>query len=150
MKRVAKDATVVKMKKAKTIHKACAKDYTIWKTAEDGCKKLIRAAVEEVYINKLKDGTMFLNKIYAPDLLKHLEKNSTSLHTLDIVMLRLNMFLPYKNTVSMPDLILAMKEVQKKAKRTEPPILGIELAMYAATSVLQSGNYKKETDKWEC
>ena len=42
-----------------------------------------------------------------------------------------------------------MEEAQKKAKRAELPILDIELAMYAATSVLQSGDYKKETDKWE-
>jgi hypothetical protein len=46
--KIVKYATVVKMKKAKAIHKACAKDYKIWNTAEDSCKKLIRAAVEEV------------------------------------------------------------------------------------------------------
>jgi hypothetical protein len=47
--KIAKDAMVVELKKAKAIHKACAEDYGIWKAAEDGCKKLIRAAVEEVY-----------------------------------------------------------------------------------------------------
>jgi hypothetical protein len=47
----AKDATVVEMKKAKAIHKARPEDYQIWKTAEDGCKKLIHPAVEEVYTN---------------------------------------------------------------------------------------------------
>jgi hypothetical protein len=49
----------------------------------------------------------------------------------------------------MPDFILVMEEAQKKAKRTELPILNIKLAVYAATSVLQSGNYKKETDEWK-
>jgi hypothetical protein len=49
----------------------------------------------------------------------------------------------------MPDFILAMEEVQKKAKRADLPILDIKLAMYAATSMLQSGDYKKETDEWE-
>jgi hypothetical protein len=49
----------------------------------------------------------------------------------------------------MPDIILAMEEAQKKAKCTEFPILDIKLAMYAATSMLQSGNYKKMMDKWE-
>ncbi len=39
--KIAKDATVVEMKKAKAIHKACSKDYKIWKTVEDDCKKLI-------------------------------------------------------------------------------------------------------------
>ncbi len=39
----------------------------------------------------------------------------------------------------MPDFILAMEEAQKKEKRAELPILDIELGMYAATSVLQSG-----------
>jgi hypothetical protein len=43
----------------------------------------------------------------------------------------------------MSDFILAMEEVQGKAKRTELPILDIKLAVYAATSVLQSGDYKK-------
>jgi len=54
-------------------------DYGIWKAAKDGCKKLIRAAVEEVYINKLKDGTTFFHKVNTRDLLEHLEKNSTGL-----------------------------------------------------------------------
>jgi hypothetical protein len=59
------------------------------------------------------------------------------------------MLLLYKNAASMPDFILAMKEAQKKAKHAELPILNIKLAMYAATSILQLGNYKKETDEWE-
>ena len=98
------------MKKAEAIHKACSKDYKIWKTAEDGCKKLIHATVEEVYINKLKDGTTFFHKVFAHDLLEHLKKNSTGLHALNIVALRSNMLLLYKNTASMPDFILAMEE----------------------------------------
>jgi hypothetical protein len=49
----------------------------------------------------------------------------------------------------MPDFILAMEEAQKKTKQAELPIFDIELAMYAATSVLQSSNSKKETDKWK-
>jgi hypothetical protein len=144
--KIAKDATVVKMKIAKAIHKACSKDYEIWKTVEDGCKMLIRAAVEEVYINKCKDGTTFFHKVYMRGLLEHQEKNSTGLHALNIVEFRSNMLLLYKHAASMPDFILAMEEAQKKAKRAELPILGIKLAMYATTSILQLGNYKKETD----
>jgi hypothetical protein len=59
------------------------------------------------------------------------------------------MLLLYKNAVNMLEFILNMEEAQKKGKRTELPILDIKLAMYAATSVLQSGNYKKETNEWE-
>jgi hypothetical protein len=147
--KVAKDLTVVKMKKAKAIIKGCFKDYKIWKTAEDGCKKLIPTAVEKVYINKVKDGTMFFHNVFARDLFEHLEKNSTGLHALEVVALHLNILLLYKNAVSMPDFILAMEEAQKKAKCMELPILDIELAMYATTLVLQSGNYKKKTGEWE-
>jgi hypothetical protein len=99
--KITKDATVVELKKAEAIHKACAEDYGIWKAAKDGCKKLICAAVEEVYINKLKDGTTFFQKVNARELLEHLEKNSTGLHALDIVALRANMLLLYKNAASM-------------------------------------------------
>ena len=149
--KIAKDATVVEMKKAKAIHKARAEDYGIWKAAKDGSKKIIRAAVEDVYINELKDGTTFFYKVFARDLLELLEKNtmSTGLHALDIVVLRTNMLLLYKNAASMTDFILTMEEAQKKAKRAKLPILDIELSMYAATFVLQSGDYKKEIDKWE-
>jgi len=49
----------------------------------------------------------------------------------------------------MPDFILAMEEAQKKAKRTELPILDTKLAMYATISILQLGDYKKEIDKWK-
>jgi hypothetical protein len=147
--KIAKDATIVEMKKAKAIHKARAKDYKIWKTAKDGCKELICTTVEEVYINELKDGTTFFHKVFACDLLEHLEKNSTGLHTPDIVTLHSNMLLLYKNAARMPGFILAMEEAQNIAMRTELPILNIKLVMYAATSILQLGNYKKEMDKWE-
>jgi hypothetical protein len=50
----------------------------------------------------------------------------------------------YKNAASMPDFILPMEEVQKKAKHAELTILDIELAMYAATSVLQLGNTRRK------
>jgi hypothetical protein len=59
------------------------------------------------------------------------------------------MLLLYKNSASMPDFILIMKEAKKKVKQAKLPFLDIELAMYAATSVLQSGDYKKDTDEWE-
>jgi hypothetical protein len=63
--KIAKDATVVELKKAEAIH-----NYGIWKVTKDGCKKLIRTTVEEVYINelKLKDGTTFFHKVNAQDL----------------------------------------------------------------------------------
>jgi hypothetical protein len=47
----------------------------------------------------------------------------------------------------MPDFILAMEEAQKKIKLAELPILGMELAKYATTFMLQLGDYKKETDE---
>jgi hypothetical protein len=56
------------------MHKACAEAYGLWKAAKDGCKKLICAAVEEVYINELKDGTTFFHKVNAWDLFEHLKK----------------------------------------------------------------------------
>ena len=124
-------------------------DYGIWKAAKDGSEELIRAAVEEFYINKLKDGTSFFHKVFARDLLELLEKNSIGLHALDIVALRTNMLLLYKNAASMPEFILTMEEAKKKEMRAKLPILDYELAMYTATFVLQSGDYKKETDKWE-
>ena len=85
----------------------------------------------------------------AQDLVEHLEKNSKGLHVLDIVALRTNMLLLYKNAASMPDFILTMEEAQKKAKRAKLPILDIELSMYVATSVLQSGAHTKEINEWE-
>jgi hypothetical protein len=94
--KINKDATVVELKKAEAMHKARAEDCGLWKAAKDGCKKLIRAAVEEVYINELKDGTTFFHKVNAQDLLEHLEKNSTGLHALDIIALCTNMLLLYK------------------------------------------------------
>ncbi len=65
------------------------------------------------------------------------------LRALDIIALRSNMLLLYKNTASIPDFILAMEEAQKKAKQVELLIMDIKLAMYTATSVLQLGDYKK-------
>jgi hypothetical protein len=135
------------MIKVKAIHKAHSEDYGIWKTAKDGCKKLICATVEEVYINKLKDGTMFFHEVFAHDLLEHLEKNLTGLHALNILALRSKMLLLYKNAASMPDFILAMEEVQKKEKCAKLLILDIKLAMYTTPSMLQSGDYKKKTDE---
>jgi len=43
--KIAKDAMMVELKKAKAIHKAHAEDYGIWKASDDSCKKLIHAMV---------------------------------------------------------------------------------------------------------
>jgi hypothetical protein len=118
------NVTVVELKKVKAMHKACAEDYGLWKAAKDGCKKLIRAVVEEVYINELKDGSTFFHKVSARDLLEHLKKNSTSLHALNIVALCTKMLLLYENSASMPDFILTMEEAQKKGKESQTPHLG--------------------------
>jgi hypothetical protein len=79
--KIAKDGTVVEMKKAEAICKACSKDYGIWKMAEHSCKKVIRTTVEEVYINELKDGTTFFHKVFARDLLDYLKKKSLQVST---------------------------------------------------------------------
>ena len=94
--KIIKDTTVVEMKKAEAIHKACAKDYGIWKADEYSSKKLIRAAVEKVCINELKNGTTYFHKVFAGNLLKHLKKNSTGLHAFDIITLRSNIILLYE------------------------------------------------------
>jgi hypothetical protein len=41
---------VVELKKAEAMHKARAEDYGLWKAAEDGCKKLIRARNSSVLL----------------------------------------------------------------------------------------------------
>jgi hypothetical protein len=147
--KIAKDAKVVEMNNAEATHKACSEDYRIWKMAVDGCKKLICTMAEEAHVKELKDGTTVFRTVFVHDLLENRDKNSTGLYALDIVALRSNMLFLYKNAASMPDYILAMEEAQKKAKRAEHPILDIKLTMYAATYMLQSGDYKKETDEWE-
>ncbi len=121
--KIANDGTIVEMKKAKAIPKACSKDYEIWKTAEDSRKKLIHAAVEEVYINKLKDGTTFFHKFFACVLLKQLEKNFTGLHAPDIIALRLIMLLLYKYAASMLDFILSRKKCRRKRSAQSSPSL---------------------------
>ncbi len=42
-----------------------------------------------------------------------------------------------------------MEEAQKKVKQGEHSILDIKMAMYAATSMLQLGDYKNKTDESE-
>lgn len=47
-------------------------------------------------------------KVFVRDLLEHLAKSSMGLHDLDVVALRLNIILLYKNAASMPDFILVI------------------------------------------
>ena len=139
--KITKDLAVVDLKIAKAIHKACAEDYGIWKAAKDVCKKLIHAAVEKVYINKLKNAN-------ARELLKHLKKNFTGLHALDIVALRTYMLLLYKNAVSMPDFIL-MITILLRIVADQPHALAKREAAYCryiSTSKVPSGDKHNATD----
>ena len=74
-KTISLTASIIKIKIADTSHKAKAKDYYIWNAAEDGSNMLICAAIDDVYIAKLKDGITYFHKVITSDVLEHMDQN---------------------------------------------------------------------------
>jgi len=78
-----------------------------------------------------------------------LDANSGGLHAVDVISLRMNMMLYYMQADGIPQLIVMMEDVQKKAKRAGMPIADVELVMMTSAVVLAAQHFQGKVDDWE-
>ena len=67
-----------------------------------------------------------------------LDANSGGLHAVDMITLRTNMIQYYVQAEGIPQYIVMMEDAQKKAKRANMPVAGVELVMIASAAVLSA------------
>jgi hypothetical protein len=78
-----------------------------------------------------------------------LNANSGGLHAINMIFLRTNMMQYYVQVDGIPQFIVMMEDVQKKAKRAGMPIANVKLVMMALGAVLAAQHLPCEVDDWE-
>jgi hypothetical protein len=143
------DATTVVCVRAEAAHKDRLDDYASFEAAERGAAKFLRAVVDEVWYNDLKDADTFYTKVTALEIISFLNANSGGLHAIDMISLRTNMHQYYVQADGIPQYIIMLEDAQKKAKRAGMPIADVELIMMASAAILAAQHYSREVDDWE-
>jgi hypothetical protein len=78
-----------------------------------------------------------------------LDTNSGGLHDVDMTPLHTNMMQYYVQADGIPQLIVMIKDVQKKLKWAGMPIANVELMMMALVTVLAAHHFPCKVDDWE-
>ena len=75
-----------------------------------------------------------------------LDANSGGLPSIDMLTLRTNMHGYYTQADGIPQYIIMLEEVQKKAKQVGMPIADIEFVMMASAAVLAAMHFPREVN----
>jgi hypothetical protein len=143
---IANNATTVVRLRAESAHKSRLNDYARFKAAKHGAAKFLRETVDEVWYNDLKDADTFYTTVMALKIMTFLDANSGGLHAIDMISLCTNMHQYYMQADGIPQYIIMLEDVQKKAKRAGMPIANIELVMMASAAILAAQHFPREVD----
>ena len=105
------------------------------------------AVVDETWYKDLEDPYTFYTNVTALKVLDHLTEFCAGLHTVDAVDMPQIMKLLYRDSEGMPQFINAMEVAQRKSKHAKLVINDEHLHAVALKSLMQSGEYKTETQE---
>ena len=104
--------------------------------------------VDKTWYKELKDPATFYTNITALKLLDHLTKFYLGLHTVDAVDITQVMKTLFSDAEGIPKYINAMEAAHQKSKRSKFVIHDEYMNAVALKSLLQTGEYKTETQEW--
>ncbi len=143
------NATTVVRIRAKAAHKSCLADYAAYEAAKRGVAKFLCDVIDMVWYKHLKNAKTFYTKVKALEIMALLDANSGGLHAVNMILLCTNMHQYFVQADGIPQYIIMMEDVQKKAKRAGMPIADVELMMMALVAVLSAQHYPRKVDDWE-
>jgi hypothetical protein len=88
-------------------------------------------------------------KVTALNIMALLDAKSGGLNAVVMISLCTNMTQYYVQADGIPQFIVMMEDVQKKAKQAVMPIADVELVMMALVAVLAAQHFPHEVDDWE-
>ena len=147
MKKIDKYATRTEVHRAEGKHESQRNDCQLYDTANNACQKCIMAIVDITCYKELEDPDTFYTKVTALKLLDHLTEFCAGLHTVDVVDIPQQTKTLYKESVGVPQFTNGIEAAQLKSKRAKLVIKDDYLHAVALKSLLQSGEYKTETQE---
>jgi hypothetical protein len=134
---------------AKTAWAALLQDYEAYKATEHGVKVFIEAVVNNTWNHNLRNPKTFYSNITALAIFDHLCEHSGGLHTLNTVLLTIQMSQYYEGTPDIPKYIFLLKDAQCKAARACLPDTNQTLTILASTALLATDTLPHTTELWE-
>jgi hypothetical protein len=122
------------------------RNYTNYKATKRGIAKFLHDVVDNIWYNNLEDAKTLYTKVTTLEIMVHLDANSRGLHATDMISLCSNMTQYYLQADGIPQFIVMMEDVQKKAKQAGMPITVVKLVMMALAAVLAAQHFLQEVD----
>jgi hypothetical protein len=130
-------------------HKSQLDDYASYKVTKQGLSKFLHNFVDDIWYNNIKNTNIFYTKVMSINIMALLNANSGGLHALDMILLHTYMMQYCMQADGIPQFIIMMEDVQKKAKWASVPIVNIKLVMMALVAVLAAQHFPCEVNDWE-
>ncbi len=92
---------------------------------------------------------MFYSNVTALTIFYHLCKHSGGLHTLDMVLLTIQMSQYYEGTPDIPEYIFLLEDAQCKAARARLHVTNQTLTILASTALLAASTSPRRNELWE-
>ena len=137
-------ATRTEVHRAKGKYKAKINYRALYETADKECKNFIMDVVDETCYKEIEDPDTFSTNVTALNLLEHLTKFCSVLHTVDAVYITQIMKTLFIDAEGIPHYINAMEAAQRKSKRAKLVITDKYMHAVTLKSLLQSGEYDTE------
>ena len=148
---IAADAKAGVRAKAEAIHQAKLEDWKFFDCAQREVRNLIVHCVEDTWIRELRDPITGYAHVPPLDIMDHLWKTCSGLHSIDVLALRTKMLTMHEDAQGIPEYINALEDAQKRSARagSKMAFTDTDLMLVAMTALYSTEQFPRATEKWE-
>ena len=130
-------------------HKARIADHSVYVTAERNTCQFILKAVEDTWVQELRESNTFYKMVKSTDFLIHLQSIFGGLHSLDVLALHNEIHRFHLEAEGIPDYINALEDAKKTSKRSGKTITNATFVMITTNTMLVNGAFPRANNEWE-
>jgi hypothetical protein len=142
------EASCVNHVQAKTTWAALIQDNEGYKATERGIKVFIKAVEIDTWICNIHNPKSFYSNVTALAIFDHLCEHSDAQHSLDMVLLTIQMSQYHEGMPDIPKYIFLLEDAQCKTARACLPVTDQTLTVLASTALLAADTFPGTTELW--
>ena len=150
-KNIKVDAIAGVRAQVEAIHQAKLEDWKFFDYAQREVRNFIVHSVEDTWICELRDSITGYALVPPRDIMDHLRKSCSGLHSIDVLALHTKMLTMHEDAGGIPEYINALEDAQKRSAwaGTRHAFTDHNLMLVAMTALYSTEQFPRATEKWE-
>ena len=135
---------------AEAIHQAKLEDWKFFDCAQREVRNFIVHCVDDTWIRELRDSITGYALVPPRDIMDHLWKTCSGIHSIDVLALRTKMLIMHEDAGGIPEYINALEDAQKRLARAGSKMAFSDhnLMLVAMTALYSTEQFPRATEKW--